>query len=355
MSDIFAIAGPILRILDAETAHNLTITALYRGLNPFKVPPATPQLATKVLGLELPNPVGIAAGFDKNAEVPDQMLAMGFGFAEVGTVTPQPQDGNPRPRLFRLQEDGAVINRMGFNNQGHAAAQARLRARRGKPGIVGVNIGANKTSEDRIADYLLGLEAFHDLASYLTINVSSPNTPGLRGLQSRGELEELIGRLMAKRAELQSTTPLLLKIAPDLGDDELDDIAAVCLDAGIDGLIISNTTISRPPLTSSKANEQGGLSGAPLFEMSTVVLAKMYRRTRGELPLIGVGGITSGETAWQKIRAGASLIQLYSALVYQGPKLVWDIRYHVAAQLAAGSYNNLADAVGSGAQEWEAK
>ena len=355
MSDIFAIAGPFLRVLDAETAHNLTISALYRGLNPFKVPPATPQLATKVLGLQLPNPVGIAAGFDKNAEVPDQMLAMGFGFAEVGTVTPKPQDGNPRPRLFRLEDDGAVINRMGFNNQGHAAAQARLRARRGKPGIVGVNIGANKTSEDRITDYLLGLEAFHDLASYLTINVSSPNTPGLRGLQSRAELEELIGRLMAKRAELKSTTPLLLKIAPDLGDHELDDIAAVCLDAGIDGLIISNTTISRPLLKSSHAGEQGGLSGAPLFEMSTVVLAKMYQKTKGKLPLIGVGGITSGETAWQKIRAGASLIQLYSALVYQGPKLIWDIRRHVAGQLAEGGFDKVADAVGTGAREWEAK
>lgn len=344
-----------MRFLDAETAHNMTIAALYRGLNPFKVPAGTPQLATKVLGLELANPVGIAAGFDKNAEVPDQMLAMGFGFAEVGTVTPRPQDGNPRPRLFRLEDDAAVINRMGFNNQGHAAARARLLARRDKGGIVGVNIGANKTSEDRIADYLLGLEAFHDVASYLTINVSSPNTPGLRGLQSRGELEELIGKLMAKRAELKSTTPLVLKIAPDLGDDELDDIAAVCLAAGIDGLIISNTTISRPQLTSPHAGEQGGLSGAPLFEMSTVVLAKMYRRTNGKLPLIGVGGISSGEAAWQKIRAGASLVQLYSALVYQGPKLVWDIRRHVADQLAGGGFDNVADAVGAGAEEWSAK
>lgn len=355
MTDIFAFAGPFLRFLDAETAHNLTISALYRGLNPFKVPPGTPQLATKVLGLELPNPVGIAAGFDKNAEVPDQMLAMGFGFAEVGTVTPRPQDGNPRPRLFRLEDDAAVINRMGFNNEGHAAARARLVARQDNPGVVGVNIGANKASEDRIADYLLGLEAFHGLASYLAINVSSPNTPGLRGLQSRGELEELIGKLMAKRTELQSTTPLVLKIAPDLGDDELDDIAAVCLATGIDGLIISNTTISRPPLKSPHRSEQGGLSGAPLFDMSTMVLAKMYRRTKGRLPLIGVGGISSGEAAWQKIRAGASLVQLYSALVYQGPKLVWDIRHHVAEQLTKGGYNNVADAVGAGANEWETK
>ncbi len=355
MSGLFTIAGPVLRLLDAETAHNLTIAALKTGVNPFRAPADLPQLPIEVLGLKFPNPVGMAAGFDKNAEVPDQMLAMGFGFAEVGTVTPRPQDGNPRPRLFRLEDDLAVINRMGFNNEGHQAAIARLNARGSQTGIVGVNVGANKTSEDRIADYLAGLETFHDKASYLTINVSSPNTPGLRGLQSRGELKELIGKLTSKRAELGSRIPLLLKIAPDLGDDELDDIAAVCIAERIDGLIVSNTTISRPPLKSAKSGEQGGLSGAPLFHMSTVVLAKMFSLTTGRLPLIGVGGVNSGDTAWQKIRAGASLIQLYSSLVYRGPELVWEIRRHLAAQLAKDGPSSLAGAVGSGADEWASK
>ena len=354
MSGLFAVAGPLLRSIDAETAHGLTIATLSKGLNPFRAPVDTPDVPIEVFGLSFANPIGIAAGFDKNADVPDAILAMGFGFAEVGTVTPRPQAGNPRPRLFRLEDDMAVINRMGFNNEGHTAAKRKLQARSAGGGILGVNIGANKDSEDRIADYILGLEQFHDLASYLTINVSSPNTPGLRGLQSRAELEDLIGRLMDKRASLGSKTPMLLKVAPDLVDEELDDIAAVCLDRQIDGLIVSNTTISRPPLNSPNRNEQGGLSGKPLFEMSTVVLAKMYLRTEGKLPLIGVGGIHDGETAWHKVCAGASLVQLYSALVYKGPGLVVDIRRHLARRLKEQGFEALKDAVGCGAANWAA-
>ena len=352
MKDLYSLAGPMLRVLDPETAHNLIIGALKRGVNPFIPPVDILPLPVRLFDLDFSNPIGIAAGFDKNGEVPDQMLAMGFGFAEVGTVTPQPQDGNPRPRLFRLEEDEAVVNRMGFNNAGHEDVRKRLLRRRASDEVVGVNIGANKTSRDRIADYSMGLEAFHDIASYLTINVSSPNTPGLRGLQSRGELEDLSGRLMEKRRSLSSNVPLLLKIAPDLGDDELDDIAAVCLNAGIDGLIISNTTIARPPLRSDLADEQGGLSGVPLFEASTEILAKMYLRTMGRIPLIGVGGISDGPTAWQKIRAGASLIQLYSAMVYKGPRLVWDIRRYLSDQLDRNGFKTIADAAGSGADEW---
>ena len=355
MKDLYSLAGPLLRVLDAETAHKLIIGALKRGVNPFIPPVDILPLPVRLFDLEFSNPIGIAAGFDKNAEVPDQMLAMGFGFAEVGTVTPQPQDGNPRPRLFRLEEDEAVVNRMGFNNAGQDAARQRLlRRRRASDEVVGVNIGANKDSRDRVADYVQGLETFHDVASYLTINVSSPNTPRLRGLQSRHELEDLIGRLMEKRQSLASQVPMLLKIAPDLGDHELDDIAEVCLATGVDGLIVSNTTLARPKLKSVESDEKGGLSGAPLFVPSTVILAKMYLRTAGQIPLIGVGGVSDGPTAWQKIRAGASLIQLYSGMVYKGPKLVWDIRRHLSDQLDRNGFKTIAEAAGSGAEEWGA-
>ncbi len=355
MADFYSIAGPLLRFLDAETAHNMTIAALKGGFNPFTAPAGEPNLPVELFGLTFPNPVGIAAGFDKNADVPDAMLAMGFGFAEVGTVTPLPQDGNPQPRLFRLEQDRAVINRMGFNNEGHAAVKAKLAARAGRGGIVGVNIGANKSSNDRIADYTKGLEVLHEFASYMTINVSSPNTPGLRGLQSRGELEDLIGRLHETRSHLASEVPLLLKIAPDLGEDEMDDIAAVCLDTGVDGLIISNTTISRPALRSKGADEQGGLSGDPLYELSTIVLAKIHQRTGGRLPLVGVGGIASGDSAWEKIRAGASLIQLYSSLIFEGPGLIIRIRRNLARKLAQHGYASVTAAAGCGAQDWAKK
>ncbi|MCA3554654.1 quinone-dependent dihydroorotate dehydrogenase [Aestuariivirga sp.] len=329
----FPLARPLLHALDAETAHGLTLRALTR-LPMGPAPVADPALAVEAFGLAFPNPLGLAAGFDKNAEAPDAMLALGFGFTEIGTVTPRPQAGNPRPRLFRLAEDRAVINRMGFNNEGHAAALRRLAARRGRGGIVGVNIGANKDSADRIGDYVQGIAAFAGVASYFTVNISSPNTPGLRGLQSRAELVQLLARLNAGRARQAEKPPMLLKIAPDLRGDELEDIAAACAGGAVDGIIVSNTTLSRGGLRSPHAKEQGGLSGLPLLPLSTRQLARMFLLTRGQVPLIGVGGVHDGASALMKIRAGASLVQLYSALVYQGPGLVTSILAHLSAEAA---------------------
>ena len=328
----FPLVRPLLHGLDAETAHGLTIRAL--SMMPGRVPPACdPRLAVAVFGLSFANPLGLAAGFDKNAEVPDAMLSLGFGFTEIGTVTPKPQAGNPRPRLFRLPEDEGVINRMGFNNEGHAAALARLEARRRRPGIVGVNIGANKDSGDRIGDYVKGISSFSHLASYFTVNISSPNTPGLRALQSRAELEQLLERLNAARERAGKRPPMLLKIAPDLRGDELEDIAQACGDGAVDGIIVSNTTLSREGLRSARRNEQGGLSGKPLLELSTRQLAKMYLLTKGAIPLVGAGGVHDAASALAKIRAGASLVQLYSALVYKGPGLVSGILSGLAAEL----------------------
>jgi dihydroorotate dehydrogenase len=329
----FPLARPLLHALDAETAHGLTIRAL-AGLPAGVAPPADSRLAVEAFGLRFANPLGLAAGFDKNAEVPDAMLALGFGFTEIGTVTPKPQQGNPRPRLFRLPEDRAVINRMGFNNEGHAAALRRLTARRSRGGIVGVNIGANKDSADRIGDYVQGIAAFAHLASYFTVNISSPNTPGLRGLQSRAELEQLLARLNDERARHAAQPPMLLKIAPDLRDDELEDIAAACANGAVDGIIVSNTTLSRAGLHSSHAKEQGGLSGLPLLALSTRQLARMFVLTEGRIPLVGAGGVHDGPSALMKIRAGASLVQLYSALVYQGPALVTSILAFLSAEAA---------------------
>lgn len=320
----FFLARPFLHRMDAETAHGLTLRALAR-LPAGRPPTCDPRLAVNILGLAFPNPLGLAAGFDKNVEVPDVMLGLGFGFVEVGTVTPQPQQGNPRPRLFRLPEDEAVINRMGFNNAGHAVARARLVARRARPGIVGVNIGANRDSADRISDYVKGIEAFSDLASYLTVNISSPNTPGLRALQSRHELEALLERLDVARSRQDRKPPMLLKIAPDLRDDELEDIAAACRGGAVDGIIISNTTVRRDGVRSRLKAEQGGLSGRPLFGLSTLVLARIFLLTDGRIPLVGVGGIHDAQTAWVKLCAGASLLQVYSALVYRGPALVTEV------------------------------
>jgi dihydroorotate dehydrogenase len=328
----FPLARPFLHALDAETAHGLTIRAL--SALPAAAPAAAhPALAVAALGLNFPNPLGLAAGFDKNAEVPDAMLALGFGFTEIGTVTPRPQAGNPRPRLFRLPEDRAVINRMGFNNQGHDAALRRLAARRGRGGIVGVNIGANKDSDDRIGDYVKGIAAFVHVASYFTVNISSPNTPGLRGLQSRAELEQLLARLNEERTKHAAKPPMLLKIAPDLRDDELEDIAEACGGGAVDGIIVSNTTLSRDGLRSGHAKEQGGLSGLPLLQLSTRQLARMFVLTRGKIPLVGAGGVHDGPSALLKIRAGASLVQLYSALVYSGPGLVTSILECLAAEV----------------------
>jgi dihydroorotate dehydrogenase len=344
----FALARPLLHAIDAERAHALTISLL--KAMPLAAPrPSAGSLRVEAFGLSFANPLGLAAGFDKNADVPDAALAMGFGFTEVGTVTPRPQEGNPRPRLFRLSEDRAVINRMGFNNAGHMEAYLKLRARAGRPGIVGVNIGANKDATDRIGDYVQGIRVFSNVASYFTVNISSPNTPGLRGLQSRGELEQLLSRLNAARALQQRRPPMLLKIAPDLGDDELEDIAACCGGGAVDGIIVSNTSLSRDGLRSPHASESGGLSGAPLFDLSTRKLALLFVLTKGAIPLVGVGGIGSAAQAWSKIEAGASLIQLYSALVYRGPALVSEILRGLAQRLAAEGLASLKPVVGRAA------
>jgi dihydroorotate dehydrogenase len=348
---VFRLVRPLLHKLDAETAHGLTLKALSLGLGGSLRARQWPSLAMDLFGLHLPNPLGLAAGFDKNAEVPDAMLRLGFGFVETGTVTPHPQAGNPRPRLFRLSEDRAVINRMGFNNGGHAAARIRLLKRQSKAGIVGVNLGANKDSDDRMADYEAGIAAFSDLASYLTINISSPNTPGLRGLQSRDELQELLARLNAARSREPRRVPMLLKIAPDLRNDELEDIAACCMGGTVDGVIVSNTTLARPLLRSSHKAETGGLSGRPLLALSTARLANFWLMTQGKVPLIGAGGIADAETAWRKITAGASLLQLYSALVFEGPGLVGRILEGLESRLAAAGMRHLSEAVGTNAHQ----
>jgi dihydroorotate dehydrogenase len=344
---IFNAAAGLLRLLPAETAHRTTLS-LTRAAGPF-LPAAgadDARLAVSAFGLKFPNPVGLAAGFDKNAAVPDAMAKLGFGFVECGTVTPRPQAGNPQPRLFRLSADHAVINRMGFNNDGMAAV-ARNFAARGARGIAGMNIGANKDSEDRVADYVRLFDVLGPLADYVAINVSSPNTPGLRGLQNRDELTRLLGALIEAREKKPVLIPLLLKIAPDLDGHALDDIAEVTRGSGIEGLIVSNTTIARPALKSSHAGEAGGLSGAPLFAPSTEILRQMRLRLGDTVTLIGVGGISSGADAYAKIRAGASLVQLYTALVYQGPGLVTRIKRQLAALLARDGFAHVADAVGA--------
>ena len=335
----------LLRQLPPETAHNATL-ALLGAVGPLlpAAAPDNPRLAVRALGLDFPNPVGLAAGFDKDARVPDAMAKFGFGFVECGTVTPRPQAGNPRPRLFRLREDRAVINRMGFNNGGCDLAAKNLSARKAK-GIVGINIGANKDSADRIADYARCFSQLGGLADYVTVNVSSPNTPGLRGLQGREELTRLLGTMTEARAKL-SHKPILLKIAPDLDEAALDEIADVVRASGIEGLIVSNTTIARPPLKSAHAGETGGLSGAPLLDPSTKVLAAMHQRLNGAVTLVGVGGIAAGEDAWAKIRAGASLVQLYTALTFHGPSLVSRIKRELLACMTRDGFANVTDAVG---------
>ncbi len=359
MFDYYRLAGPLLRQVAAETAHGLTIRLLKTGLVPPQPRVEHPSLTVRLWDLTFPNPVGLAAGFDKNAEVPDAMLRQGFGFVETGTVTPRPQPGNPKPRMFRLPEDNAVINRMGFNNQGLDAVCRRLAARRRngrRPvGIVGANLGKNKDTVDAAADYELGAARLAPLADYLVINVSSPNTPGLRALQSRRELEGLVARTRAavdKAAPAERQPPLLLKIAPDLTEADLADIAAVATAGSLDGLIVSNTTVARPAsLRSPRAGEGGGLSGAPLFEPSTRVLRRMYQLTRGKVPLIGAGGIASGLDAYGKIRAGATLVQVYSALVYHGTALVGRINRELIDLLHRDGFASVADAVGADHRE----
>lgn len=316
----------LLRTLDPEQAHGVAIRALKAGVVPGCRVSPDPRLAVRVAGLDFPNPLGMAAGFDKNAEVPDAVLALGFGFVEVGTVTPRPQAGNPRPRIFRLPGDGAVVNRLGFNNEGHDAAYARLAARAGRAGIVGVNIGANKDSSDRTGDYVAGVRRFASVASYLTVNISSPNTPGLRDLQARDALDELLARTIDTRDALPGRrVPVFLKIAPDVAEEGIDDIAAVALARGVDGLIVSNTTLSRAGLTDPAAKETGGLSGRPMFRRSTIALAKMRQRVGPQMPLIGVGGIASARDVLAKVKAGADLVQLYTAFIYAGSGLAADI------------------------------
>ncbi|MBK8174163.1 MAG: quinone-dependent dihydroorotate dehydrogenase [Rhodospirillales bacterium] len=351
MLDYFALAGPLIRAIEAERAHAATIAALRLGLVPRRNAANDPVLSQDVWGIAFANPVGLAAGFDKNAEVCDAMLAQGFGFVEIGTVTPRPQAGNPQPRLFRLEKDGAVINRMGFNNQGLAQVAARLSRRRYRhhAGIVGGNVGPNRDAADPAADCAIAVRTLAPLVDYLVINVSSPNTPGLRSLQRRSALARLLQRVGEARADVAAIrTPLLVKVAPDLEAEELADIAEVVMAAGVDGVVATNTTIARPPELSGRARDEvGGLSGTPLFRESTRVLADLYRLTGGRLPLIGVGGIGSGRDAYAKIRAGASLVQIYTALVYQGPALIGRVNAELARLVRRDGFSRLADAVGA--------
>jgi dihydroorotate dehydrogenase, subfamily 2 len=346
MSGLHGLATRALRTLDPEDAHTLAIRGLKAGLGP-RAGADDPILATTVAGLSLPNPVGLAPGFDKNAEVFGPMLKAGFGFVECGTVTPRPQAGNPRPRLFRLSEDRAVINRMGFNNEGLEAFAGRL-ARRG-PGVVGANIGANKDSEDRIADYVAGLTRLWGLASYFTINISSPNTPGLRALQTKAALEELLGRLAEARDALPADgrVPMFLKVAPDLEEGEVETITETVVAHGLAGIIVSNTTLGREGLTSRFRDEAGGLSGAPLMTLSTRMLGLFADAAAGRLALIGAGGIASGADAYAKLRAGAQAVQLYSALVFEGPGLVTRIKRELAERLRADGFRSPSEAVGA--------
>jgi dihydroorotate dehydrogenase len=350
MPDLYPLIRPLLRALPAEMAHRLTLFGLscgFGGLVAGAAGPDPSSLKQTLWGREFSNPVGVAAGFDKNAQAPDALLRLGCGFAETGTVTARPQPGNPKPRIFRLYEDEAAINRMGFNSAGLEPTLARLRARR-RIGIVGVNLGKNRDSEDAAADYLEGVRRVGRLADYFVINVSSPNTPGLRDLQRREILDDLLRQLVAARDDAAPGTPLLVKIAPDLTEAERADIAALAVPSGIDGIVIANTTVARPPgLKSAAAGEQGGLSGKPLFAPSTALVADIYRLTEGKIPLIGVGGIASAADAYAKIRAGASLVQLYTALVFQGPALIGRIKRGLAELLRRDGFASIAQAVGA--------
>ncbi|HEX8380921.1 MAG TPA: quinone-dependent dihydroorotate dehydrogenase [Allosphingosinicella sp.] len=338
---LYPLVRPFVFALEAERAHRLTIRAL-KAAPAGKPAGEDPRLAIRVAGLHFPNPVGLAAGFDKDAEVHGQMLGFGFGFVEVGTLTPRPQPGNPKPRLFRLVEDRAVINRMGFNNGGFEPARARLAVRRG--GLVGVNIGANKDSADRIADYSAGVREMAPLADYLTVNISSPNTPGLRALQDKGALRELLAAVGEARG---GGGPVFLKVAPDLESEEVDDVARAAIEGGIDALIVANTTVSRPPLRSKHSGEAGGLSGAPLKELALQRLKDFRAATGGAIPLIAAGGIENGVDAYARIRAGASLVQLYTALVYRGPGVARAIAAELGPLMRRDGFATLAEAVGT--------
>jgi len=354
MAAWYSLIDLVLARLDAEAAHGVALRALKSGLLPADRRADSPSLAVRVWGRSLPNPIGLAAGFDKNAEVPDALLRLGFGFVEVGTVTPRPQSGNPRPRLFRLDRDEGVINRFGFNSDGAEAVLRRLALRAHLAGIVGVNVGANKDSPDRVADYVRLIETFAPLASYFTVNVSSPNTPGLRNLQQGHILDDLLAKVIDARERVREKagdTPVLLKIAPDLSLAELDEVVHVARSRRVDGMIVANTTLARPSTLreTARAKEQGGLSGRPLFRLSTRMVAETYVRVEGAFPLIGVGGIDSGGAALTKIRAGASLIQLYSSLTYKGLRLVEDIKTDLASTLLRTGRETLSEIVGADA------
>jgi dihydroorotate dehydrogenase len=344
---------PLLRWFDPEDAHRMAIQGL-RLLPPMRLRPDDPKLAVRAFGLNFPNPIGMAAGFDKSAEAPDALLRLGFGFVEIGSVTPKPQAGNPRPRIFRLERDEAVINRMGFNNDGADVVLRRLAARAHHGGIVGVNVGANKDSPDRVADYVKLIEVFAPVASYFTVNISSPNTPGLRNLQQASILDDLLARVIDARERVRTKagdSPVLLKIAPDLSLAQLDDVVHIARSRHVDGMIVSNTTVARPSTLREQARavEQGGLSGRPLFRLSTRMVAETYVRAEAAFPIIGVGGIDSGGAALTKIRAGASLIQLYSALVYKGLRLVEDIKSDLSSTLLRTGRDSLSEIVGADA------
>ena len=347
------LAEPLVKLLPPESAHRLAINGM-KIAPPAPAKPRDPRLVVAALGLKFPNPVGLAAGFDKNIEVPDAMLRLGFGFVEVGTLTPRPQAGNARPRLFRLRKDGAVINRFGFNNEGYE--KARIRLARRPAGLIGVNVGANKDAADRIADYVLGVKTFAPVADYVAINVSSPNTPGLRDLQRRDALDELVARVAAARDETEPRRPLVVKVAPDLDDHGLEDIISVALARGIDGLIVSNTTVARPAsLRSPNRGESGGLSGRPLFEPSTRLLARAYLALGGAMPLIGCGGVEDAATAIAKIEAGASLVQLYTSLALEGVGVVDAILGGLEHAVAERRVASIAALTGARAGEWASR
>lgn len=357
MTIVFTLAKPFLHRMNPEKAHDLTIQTL-KHFPPQRKKSDDPRLQVKLWGMSFDNPLGLAAGFDKNGEVPDAMLGLGFGFVECGTVTPLAQKGNPQPRLFRLPLDEAVINRFGFNNDGHDAVLQNLKNRKIHNGIVGVNVGANKDSTDRITDYVKGIRAFAAVASYFTINISSPNTPGLRAMQSREILDDLLAYTLHERDEMtrsHTKKPLLLKIAPDISLQELDDIVEICRKRSIDGLIISNTTIKRPKSLHDVTHrlQTGGLSGKPLYPLSTKILSEAYQRVENQFPLIGVGGVNSARTAIGKIEAGASLIQLYSSLVYEGPRLIDDIKQGLRERLEKDNLSSPLALVGSAIEDWK--
>jgi dihydroorotate dehydrogenase len=356
LSAFYTVARAALFALEPEAAHEATLKALECGVYLRESRSDDPLLSQTVFGLRFPNPVGIAAGYDKDGRVPDAVLGLGCGFAEIGTVTPKPQPGNPGPRVFRLIADHGLINRLGFNNGGHAAALGRLEARLAKGGIVGVNIGANKDTTDRSSDYVKGIEAFHHVASYFTVNISSPNTPGLRDLQAPEALDELLGRVMTARAVQEAKggphRPIIVKIAPDIAEDDIPAIAARLKAHSVDGIAVSNTTLSRAGLTDSQASEAGGLSGRPAFDRSTAMLARIYNAIDGRIPLIGIGGIDSPETALAKIEAGASLLQLYTGLVYEGPGLIGKIKTRLTEEARRAGPAGLASIRGRKADDW---